>query len=164
MTVFEPSEQARAAAGRAVALAEFARRRSLHVPGWLHPTMDLLGELLDTAAALLYEEQPTGADVMAEEVRWVLADAEDTVDEVPHTGFPPKFGQYITYALDDRPLTTLARPDHMPTANDTELAAALDVLHHHLVSAESETVALALLESIFVLHARRASFVQLTQG
>ncbi|MFD1858203.1 hypothetical protein ACFSKR_31445 [Kitasatospora cinereorecta] len=59
MTVFEPTEQARAAAVRAAALADIARRRTLVASAWNGRELINVAELLDIVTLSLYEEEPT---------------------------------------------------------------------------------------------------------
>ncbi|MEV7657888.1 hypothetical protein AB0O39_27435 [Streptomyces anulatus] len=165
MTAFEPTEHARAAAGRAAVLADIARRRTLFATALDGRALLHLADLLDITALSLYEEEPTRPDGICDSARLALADAETTAIDAPDTGFPAGFGQYVTHAVDHRPLTTPAQPapdGWSPADEDAQLAAALDALHGHLAAAATETVALALLEAAFALHAKRADLAQLT--
>ncbi|GAA2967874.1 hypothetical protein [Kitasatospora cinereorecta] len=167
MTVFEPTEQARAAAVRAAALADIARRRTLVASAWNGRELINVAELLDIVTLSLYEEEPTRPGGICESARLALADAEVTAAETPGTGFPVGFGQYVTHALDRRPLTVPARPGLTGWSladEDAQLVAALDALHGHLAAAATETVALALLEAVFALHGKRADLAQLSRG
>ncbi|WP_280920637.1 hypothetical protein [Streptomyces sp. SPB4] len=165
--VFEPTEQARAAAVRAAALADIARRRTLVASAWTGRALIEVAELLDIVTLSLYEEAPTSSNGICDSARLALTDAGGVVAETPGTGFPSGFGQYVTHVLDRRPLTT--PPSHEPTGwsladEDAQLVAALEALHGYLAAAATETVALALLEAVFALHEKRAELVQFTRG
>ncbi|MFZ3476072.1 hypothetical protein ACODT4_44585 [Streptomyces sp. 2.9] len=167
MTDFEPTAQACAAAARAYALAEIARRRTLFTSAWNGRALHVLADLLDIVALSFCEEEPTDADGIPADARLALADAETTADENPGTGFPQQFGQYVTHALDPRPLTrkaTLGTTGCALGDGDTQLAAALDTLHSHLAAAASEEVAQALIEAVFVLHEKRAALASIFQS
>ncbi|MFI2764927.1 hypothetical protein ACH5A3_39865 [Streptomyces echinatus] len=166
MTAFEPTEQARAAAVRAAALAGIARRRTLFASAWNGRALLVIADLLDIVALSFYEEEPT-ADGLPDGARLALSEAETAATDAPGTGFPAGFGQYVTHALDRRPLATLARFGLTGCGladDDAQLVAALDTLHGHLASAATETVAQALLEAVFALHDKRADLAQLAQG
>lgn len=167
MTAYQPTEQARAAAVRAATLADIARRRTLVASAWSGRELMHVADLLDIVALSLYEEEPTRPGGICDSARLALADAEVTAAETPGTGFPADFGQYVTHALDRRPLTVPARPGSTGWSladEDARLVAALDVLHGHLDAAAAETVALALLEAVFALHGKRADLTQLSHG
>ncbi|MBX7471190.1 hypothetical protein K1Y80_34595 [Streptomyces sp. MAG02] len=167
MTIFEPTDQARAAAVRAAALADIARRRTLVASPWNGRALITVSELLDIVTLSLYEEEPTRPGGICDSARLALADAEAAAAEAPGTGFPAGFGQYVTHIMDGRPLTTPARPDLTGWSladEDAQLVAALDALHDHLVDATAEAVALALLEAVFALHDKRADLAQLACG
>ncbi|MFH8410384.1 hypothetical protein ACH4FX_37260 [Streptomyces sp. NPDC018019] len=167
MTTFEPTEQARAAAVRAAVLADIARRRTLFASAWNGRALHVIAELLDIVALSFYEEQPTRPDGIPDSARLALADAQTVAADTPGAGFPAGFGQYITHALDRRPLTTSASLGLTAcglAADDAQLAAALDILHGHLASAAAEEVAQALLEAVFALHDKRAHLAQLARG
>ncbi|MEV6357979.1 hypothetical protein [Streptomyces hydrogenans] len=93
MTVFEPSE-ARAAAGRATALAEIARRRAMFAPAWDRRALHIMAELLDIVALSFYEDEPTETDGIPDDARSARADAEETATETPGIGFPQWFGDF----------------------------------------------------------------------
>ncbi|MFI0901833.1 hypothetical protein [Streptomyces sp. NPDC020983] len=166
MTDFEPTAQACAAAARATVLAGIARRRSLFTSARTGRELLHIADLLDIAALSFYEEEPT-ADGIPADSRLALADAEATAIETPSSGFPAGFGQYVTHAVDRRPL---AAPAVFGTRNcglgeeDARLASALDALHGHLAADVSEDVAQALLEAVFALHVKRADLARLARG
>ncbi|MFJ2589661.1 hypothetical protein [Streptomyces sp. NPDC087538] len=167
MSVFEPTEQARAAAARATTLADIARRRTLVADAWSGRELLHIADLLDIVAVSFYEEEPTRADGIPSDARAALADAEIAAVDAPGTGFPARFGQYIRHALDRGPLT-VSTSRGLTSAylvdEDAQLASALDTLHGHLASAATETIVQALLEAVFVLHGKRADFADLTRG
>lgn len=165
--VFEPTGQARAAAVRAAALADIARRRTLVASAWTGRALIDVAELLDIVTLSLYEEASTSPDGICDSARLALTDAGAVVAETPGTGFPSGFGQYVTHVLDRRPLTT--PPCHELTGwsladEDAQLVAALEALHGYLAAAATEAVALALLEAVFALHEKRAELAQFTRG
>ncbi|MFE3602424.1 hypothetical protein [Streptomyces sp. NPDC059142] len=167
MNVFEPTEQACAAATRAMVIADIARRRTLFASAWDGRELIHIAELLDTVAVSLYEEEPDAAHGIPEQAWCALADAEYTASNAPGTGFPPEFGQYITHAVDRRPLAV--RNPFGPagaafTADDARLVAALETLHGHLSSAATEEVAQALLQGVLALYQQRAGLHRLTRG
>ncbi|MFI9214316.1 hypothetical protein ACIGW7_40075 [Streptomyces sp. NPDC053253] len=167
MTEFEPTVQARAAAARATVLAGIARRRTLFASAWNGRALHTIADLLDIVALSLFDEAPTGADGLPDDARAALADAEETAVETPGTGFPRRFGQYVTHVLDVRPLTTEAALGATGCDlgdDDARLTAALGTLHDHLTAAATEEVAQALLEAVFALHDKRADLAQLIQG
>ncbi|MEU6946596.1 hypothetical protein ABZ957_15410 [Streptomyces sp. NPDC046316] len=167
MTEFEPTVQARAAAARATALAEIARRRTLFAPAWNGRALLVIADLLDIVALSFFEEAPTGVDGIPADARLALADAEDAAAETPGTGFPRQFGQYVTHALAPRPLTIPAAAAGTGCDlgdEDARLTAALATLHGHFTAAVTEEVAHALLEAVFALHDKRAALAQLTRG
>lgn len=167
MTVFEPTPQARAAAARAAVLAGIARRRTLFTSARTGRALHVIADLLDIVALSFYEEEPTGPGGTPDDARLALADAEAKATSTPGTGFPPEFGQYITHALDRRPLKITAPVGLLGcdlVEEDTRLVAALDALHGHLASAAAEEAAQALLEGVFALHDRRADLARLARG
>ncbi|MFF0170254.1 hypothetical protein [Streptomyces prasinus] len=167
MTTFEPTEQARAAAVRAAVLADIARRRTLIASAWNGRALVDIAELLDIVTLSLYEEEPTRPDGICDSALLALADAETAATDTPGTGFPAGFGQYVTHALDHRPLTIPTRfalTGCGLAEDDAQLVAALDTLHGHLASAATEAVAQALLEAVFALHNKRADLAQLARG
>jgi hypothetical protein len=166
-TTFEPTGQARAAASRAAVLAEIARRRVLFASAPDSRELEMIADLLDVVVISFWEEEPTEADGISESARLALEDAEATAANAPGTGFPPRFGHYVTHALDRRPLRTPASPEVTGCCladDDVQLLAALDTLHGHLASATTEEVAQALIEAVFALHDKRAALAQLTRG
>ncbi|MEU6965085.1 hypothetical protein [Streptomyces chrestomyceticus] len=162
MTFFEPTEQARAAAARATALAGIARRRTLFASAWNGRALHVLADLLDTVALSFYEEAPaadgipTGADL-------ALSAAEAVAVQTPGTGFPARLAQYVTHAVTRRPFV-LPDADGECTDEDAQLMNALETLHGHLAAAATEGVAQALLEAVLALHDKRADLLQLTRG
>ncbi|MFI9311202.1 hypothetical protein [Streptomyces triculaminicus] len=167
MTDFEPTPQARAAAARATVLAGIAHRRTLFASARTGRVLHTIADLLDMVALSFYEEEPTDADGVPADAWLALTVAEDEATGTPGTGFPSEFGQYITHALDRRPLTTPAPlgPTGCNLAEeDARLVAALDALHGHLASAATEEVAQALLEGVFALHSKRADLTPLARG
>lgn len=167
MTAFEPTPQACAAAARAAMLAGIARRRTLFASAGNERTLEIIADLLDIVALSFYEEEPTAADGIPADARLALAEAESTAVDTPGAGFPPEFGQYVTHALDHRPLQTPASPGITGcdlADEDTQLALALDALHAHLATAVTEAVAQALLEGVFALHDRRADLARFARG
>ncbi|MFF4173647.1 hypothetical protein [Streptomyces sp. NPDC001744] len=163
MTTFEPTEQARAAAARATALAGIARRRTLFSSAWNGRALHVLADLLDTAALSFYEDTPA-ADGIPTDAVLILAAAEVVAFETPGTGFPVGLAQYVTHAVTRHPLVIPDPDGGDRTADDTRLAAALEALHGHLAAAATEEVALALLEAVFALHDKRADLAQLARG
>ncbi|MFI9186830.1 hypothetical protein ACIGXG_31945 [Streptomyces goshikiensis] len=167
MTEFEPTVQARAAAARATVLAGIARRRTLFASAWNGRALLVIADLLDIVALSFFEEAPTGVDGIPADARLALADVEEAAAETPGTGFPSNLGQYITQALDARPLTTpavLGASGCDLGDDDVRLVSALGTLHDHIAAAAAEEVALALLEAVFVLHEKRAGLAQFTRG
>ncbi|MGC9478841.1 hypothetical protein ACP4I1_32460 [Streptomyces sp. WG4] len=167
MTIFEPTEPARAAAARAAVLADIARRHTLVASAWEGRALLIIADLLDTVALSFYEEEPTRPDGIPDSAWLALADAETAAADAPRTGFPEQFGQYVTHALDRRPLTVPACLDFTACTladDDAQLAAALETLHGHLAAAATEAVAQALLEAVFTLHDKRAHLAQLARG
>ncbi|MFF8287436.1 hypothetical protein ACF06W_32615 [Streptomyces albus] len=162
MTDFEPTEQARAAAARATALAGIARRRTLFASAWNGRALHVLADLLDTAALSFYEDAPA-ADGIPTDADLALAAAEVVAGETPGTGFPLGLAQYVTHAVTRRPLV-VPDPDGDRTADDARLVAALETLHGHLAAAATEDIAQALLEAVFALHDKRADLAQLARG
>lgn len=162
MTDFEPTEQARAAAARATALAGIARRRTLFASAWNGRALHVLADLLDTAALSFYEDAPA-ADGIPTDADLALAAAEAVAAETPGTGFPLGLAQYVTHAVTRRPLV-VPDPDGGRTADDARLVAALETLHGHLAAAATEDIAQALLEAVFALHDKRADLAQLARG
>ncbi|MGA5599034.1 hypothetical protein ACPCSE_32860 [Streptomyces cellulosae] len=162
MTDFEPTEQARAAAARATALAGIARRRTLFASAWNGRALHVLADLLDTAALSFYEDAPA-ADGIPTDADLALAAAEVVAGETPGTGFPLGLAQYVTHAVTRRPLV-VPGPDGDRTADDARLVAALETLHGHLAAAATEDIAQALLEAVFALHDKRADLAQLARG
>ncbi|MEW1930489.1 hypothetical protein [Streptomyces sp. NPDC088360] len=162
MTVFEPTEQARAAAARAAALAGIARRRTLFASAWNGRALHVLADLLDTVALSFYEEAPA-ADGIPTDADLALSAAEVVAVQTPGTGFPAQLAQYVTHAVTRSPLV-LPGPDGDRTAEDAQLVNALETLHGHLAAAATEDVAQALLEAVLALHDKRADLLQLTRG
>ncbi|MFD4412417.1 hypothetical protein [Streptomyces sp. NPDC058475] len=162
MTVFEPTEQARAAAARAAALAGIARRRILFASAWNGRALHVLADLLDTVALSFYEETPA-ADGIPTDADLALSAAEVVAIETPGTGFPARLAQYVTHAVTRRPFV-LPDPEGERTAEDDQLMNALETLHGHLAAATTEDVAQALLEAVLALHDKRADLLQLTRG
>ncbi|MCX4411646.1 hypothetical protein OG840_61895 [Streptomyces sp. NBC_01764] len=166
MTVFEPTEQARAAAARATVLAGIARRRALFTSAWNGRALLVLADLLDTVALSFYEEAPA-ADGIPTDADLALCAAEVVAMQTPGTGFPVQLGQYVTHAVTGRPLTVPAPvgPDGGErTTDDTRLVSALETLHGHLAAAPTEDVAQALLEAVLAVHDKRADLAQLARG
>lgn len=163
MTDFEPTEQARAAAARATALAGIARRRTLFASAWNGRALHVLADLLDTAALSFYEDAPA-ADGIPMDADLALAAAEVVAGETPGTGFPLGLAQYVTHAVTRRPLVVPGTDGGDRTADDARLVAALETLHGHLAEAATEDVAQALLEAVFALHDKRADLAQLARG
>ncbi|MFF6903398.1 hypothetical protein [Streptomyces hydrogenans] len=167
MTEYEPTTQACAAAGRATALAEIARRRAHFASAWDCRTLQIIAELLDIVALSFYEDAPTETDGIPDDARSALADAEETATETPGTGFPRWFGQYVTHPLTARPLETEPAFGIAGCAfsdEDDRLTSALGTLHGLLASAATEEISLALLEAVFALHDKRADLAQLARG
>ncbi|GGY71112.1 hypothetical protein GCM10010363_60320 [Streptomyces omiyaensis] len=164
MTEYEPTAQARAAAGRATTLAEIARRRAMLASAWDRRALHIIAELLDIVALSLYEDAPTETDGIPDDARSALADAEETATETPGTGFPRRFGQYVTHPLTARPLETEPAPGCDLSDEDDRLTSALGTLHGHLAAAATEEVSLALLEAVFALHDKRADLAQLARS
>lgn len=163
MTVFEPTEQARAAAARATALASIARRRTLFASAWNGRALHVLADLLDTVALSFYEETPA-ADGIPTDADLALSAAEVVAIQTPGTGFPVQLGQYVTHAVTGRPLTVPAPVGAERTADDTRLVSALETLHGHLAAAPTEDIAQALLEAVLAVHDKRADLAQLARG
>ncbi|MFE7212500.1 hypothetical protein ACFU93_21400 [Streptomyces sp. NPDC057611] len=166
MTFFEPTEQARAAAARATALAGIARRRTLFASAWNGRALHVLADLLDTVALSFYEEAPA-VDGIPTDADLALATAEVVAVQTPGTGFPAQLGQYVTHAVTRRPLVVrnlFGLEDGDLTADDTRLVTALETLHGHLAAAATEEVAQALLEAVFAVHDKRADLAQLARG
>ncbi|MFD0253685.1 hypothetical protein ACFVGX_22525 [Streptomyces sp. NPDC127113] len=162
MTFFEPTEQARAAAARATALAGIARRRTLFASAWNGRALHVLADLLDTVALSFYEEAPA-ADGIPTDADLALSAAEVVAVQTPGTGFPTRLAQYVTHAVTRRPFV-LPDADGERTDEDTQLMNALETLHGHLAAAATEDVAQALLEAVLALHDKRADLLQLTHG
>ncbi|MEV6147094.1 hypothetical protein [Streptomyces sp. NPDC051992] len=166
MTVFEPTEQARAAAARAAVLAGIARRRTLFTSAWNGRALLVLADLLDTVALSFYEEVPA-ADGIPTDADLALAAAEVVAMQTPGIGFPVQLGQYVTHAVTRRPLTVPAPVGSNGgerTADDARLVSALETLHGHLAAAPTEDVAQALLEAVLAVHGKRADLAQLARG
>ncbi|MET9209658.1 hypothetical protein ABZW38_31550 [Streptomyces bacillaris] len=163
MTAFEPTEQARAAASRAAALASIARRRTLLASAWSSRALHVLADLLDTAALSFYEETPAADGIPADAVL-ILAAAEVVAFETPGTGFPVGLAQYVTHAVTRNPLVIPDPEGGERGADGVRLTAALEALHGHLAAAATEDVALALLEAVFALHDKRAALAELACG
>lgn len=163
MTVFEPTEQARAAAARATVLAGIARRRTLFTSAGHGRALLVLADLLDTAALSFYEDAPA-ADGIPTDADLALAAAEVVAVETPGTGFPVGLAQYVTHAVTRRPLVVPDPDGGDRTADDARLVAALETLHGHLAAAATEDVAQALLEAVFAVHDKRADLAQFARG
>ncbi|ORT54614.1 hypothetical protein [Streptomyces sp. CB03238] len=163
MTVFEPTEQARAAAARATALAGIARRRTLFASAWNGRALHVLADLLDTVALSFYEEAPA-VDGIPTDADLALSAAEVVAIQTPGTGFPARLAQYVTHAVTRRPLVLPDADGGECTADDARLVTALETLHGHLAEAATEDVAQALLEAVLAVHDKRADLAQLARG
>lgn len=162
MSTTTPLPNALRAASRARIIAEIARRRAL----LNHPAEDALttiADLLDNVAGHFETDTPqvwdgiTITNTIPFDASLLLSYAEDIAKKNPATGFPTRFGQYVTSAM----FGTLELPEPLHPASaqlaaqEARLRAGLRLLHeHHLTGAEDPQGAATYLESAFLLHSK----------